>query len=132
LAIEEHKVTDVLAETGLPTTMMRAQGYDGASNLSGNKSGLSTRLQQIQRTAVHCYEHKLNLSLQDTCKSITDIRNVLGTVSSVYNLLEGSAERHEKFKDVQEENRVVVRKRQYRFKGLAKLDGDQIMPQCML
>ncbi|XP_062521025.1 zinc finger MYM-type protein 1-like [Corticium candelabrum] len=98
-----QQLTQVLLETGLSMSMVRAQCYDGASSMCGKHSGLATRLQEVEKKAgyVHCHAHRLNLSLQNSCENVTDVRNVLGAVSSLYNLLEGSAKRHEKFQDVQ-------------------------------
>ena len=43
-----------------------AQTYDGAANLSGSRSGVQTRIKDHYPYAhfIHCYAHKLNLTVQ--------------------------------------------------------------------
>lgn len=49
-----------------------SQGYDGASVMSGNCTGVQTRVRQFTPHAVyiHCYAHVLNLVLVDSIKSV--------------------------------------------------------------
>lgn len=96
-------LTDTLLSLGLSLNQVRAQCYDGASNMRGRYSGLAARVQEVENRAVyiHCHAHQLNLALQTACCAVKDIRNVLGTVSSLYNFLEGSAKRHAKLAEVQ-------------------------------
>ena len=49
-----------------------SQGYDGASVMSGNCTGVQTRVRQFAPHAVyiHCYAHVLNLVLVDSIKSV--------------------------------------------------------------
>lgn len=46
----------------------RGQAYDGASVMSGNLTGLQTRVKEISPEAmfVHCCAHNLNLCLIDS------------------------------------------------------------------
>ena len=82
--------------------MLRAQAYDGASNMRGRYSGVASRIKELEPRAlyIHCYCH-LNLSLQDSCTGDHLIRNTLGTVNALYDFLEASAKRHSKFEAVQ-------------------------------
>ena len=96
-------LTDTLLSLGLSLNQVRAQCYDGASNMRGRYSGLAARVQEVESRAIyiHCHAHQLNLALQSACCAVRDIRNVLGTVSSLYNFLEGSAKRHAKLAEIQ-------------------------------
>lgn len=71
----------------LDISFMVGQGYDGASNMSGQYNGV----QAIIRTKfaphalyVHCAAHSLNLAISITSK-IPAIRDCLNTIETVYN-----------------------------------------------
>ena len=66
------------------TMNMRAQGYDGAANMSGKYNGVQARILQIVPGAmyVHCKSHCLNLAIVHSCKD-TSVRNVMSTVQGV-------------------------------------------------
>ena len=97
-------LTDTLLSLGLSLNQVRAQCYDGASNMRGRYSGLAARVQEVENRAIyiHCHAHQLNLALQSACCAVRDIRNALGTVSSLYTFLEGSAKRHAKLTEIQQ------------------------------
>ena len=52
--------------------MCRGQCYDGASTMSGSRSGVSTQIAGIEPRALytHCYGHSLNLATQDAIKGV--------------------------------------------------------------
>ena len=79
----------VLSELTLCLHNLRAQCYDGAANMRGKYSGLATRVQAEEHRAlyVHCHAHQLNLVLADACMNIKEVRNGLGTVSTLYIVL---------------------------------------------
>lgn len=91
-----------LSRLGLPIEKLRAQAYDGASNMSGQYQGVAARIKRIQPKApyVHCHSHLLDLAVASACQKVTPLRNALGTVNSLYNLIEGSAKRHNVFQMV--------------------------------
>ena len=67
----------------------RGQGYDGASNMMGRLSGVARKFLEIQSSAlpVHCLAHCTNLVLQDLCKAIKTIREVLKLVKDISRLI---------------------------------------------
>ena len=78
--------------------------FDGAANMSGCNKGVASRMKECSLALyVHCYAHRLNLALQDTMTSVEPIRNALGTIQSLYNLIEASQKRHSIFKSIQME-----------------------------
>ena len=78
--------------------------FDGAANMSGCNKGVASRMKECSLALyVHCYAHRLNLALQDTMTSVEPIRNALGTIQSLYNLIEASQKRHSIFKNIQME-----------------------------
>ena len=95
-------IKDVLLQLGLQISNVRAQCYDGASNMKGHTSGVATRICQDEPRAIymHCHAHLLNLSLKDSCKTVKEARNMLGTVKALYDFIEASAKRHDKFQQL--------------------------------
>ncbi|RNA30555.1 zinc finger MYM-type 1-like [Brachionus plicatilis] len=73
--------------------------------MSGRYKGVASRLKADNKKAiyVHCYAHKLNLAIQKTCSTITEICNCIGSVNTICNLIEASPKRHEIFKNIQQE-----------------------------
>ena len=63
-------IKDTLLRMGLSLSQCRGQCYDGASNMSGSRSGVATRLLAEEKRAVytHCYGHALNLAVGTTMK----------------------------------------------------------------
>ena len=94
----------VLCELTLCLHNVEAQCNDGAANMRGKYSGLASRIQKGEHRAlyVHCHAHQLNLVLADACKNIREVRNALGTVSTLYSFIEGSAKRHHLFHEIQQ------------------------------
>jgi hypothetical protein len=98
----EQIVLRHLRELGLSGNFIVGQSYDGASNMSGIYTGLAARLREKFKTAIyiHCYDHRLNLSIKDACSQVSEIRNALGTLNSMHSFIEGSAKRHDIFKGI--------------------------------
>lgn len=85
---------DALNEIGLPVEKMRAQGYDGASVMSGHINGVQTRIRRVNPKAVyiHCRAHVLNLCIVHDSK-IPLVRNIMDTMQSVSLAFKFSAKR---------------------------------------
>ena len=72
----------------LPVANIRGQCYDGASNMSGSRSGCQAIIQEQAPKAVyvHCNSHKLNLAIVSACR-ITSFKNTesyLGEISRFF------------------------------------------------
>ena len=52
--------------------MCRGQAYDGAATTMGSKTGVGTRINEIEPRAivVHCQVHSLNLVVQDATANV--------------------------------------------------------------
>jgi len=100
-----ESLKSVLDKYELKMDNIRGQGYDGCSTMSGCYSGLQARVREVCESAyfVHCYAHRLNLVIVDTCSKNTVIRNFFGVVQSLYAFIEGSTKRHAVFKEIQEQ-----------------------------
>ena len=86
---------DVLLRLSLPLNRCRGQCFDGASNMSGRRSGVATRIQQEEPRAlyVHCMGHSLNLAVQDTCRSIKVMADTFDTVLELSKVFKYSAKK---------------------------------------
>jgi hypothetical protein len=65
-------ITSVLEQFRLDPQCMVSQGYDGASVMSGQCSGVQKRIRELAPHAIyiHCYAHTLNLVLVDSVKMV--------------------------------------------------------------
>ena len=82
-------IVDTISKHQLDLTCIVSQGYDGASVMSGNCSGVQTRLKEFAPHAVyiHCYAHILNLVLVDSVKAVSDATQFFALVESLYVFL---------------------------------------------
>ena len=53
---------------------LRAQGYDGASNMLGKKSGVA----QPKVLATHCHGHSLNIDIKYTMTNSNFVNDLIG------------------------------------------------------
>ena len=67
-------ILENLNKWGIAVENCISQSYDGASVMSGVSNGVQTRIREHSRWAlyIHCYAHRLNLAVVDTCKSIRE------------------------------------------------------------
>jgi hypothetical protein len=100
----------ILIEYKLNIHNIVAQNYDGASNMSGEKAGLSTLVKAVNPMAiyVHCYAHKLSLGLKDASLELLYLANCIELVNNVANFVEGSTNRHALFKELQEGEKIKM------------------------
>ena len=92
-------VKDILIHYDLPLSLCRGQAYNGVTNISGIRTGISTRIQKETPAAlrVHCFAHSLNLCLQDAGRQIVIIRDVFGIVKDIVQLIKLSPKRSNLF-----------------------------------
>ena len=75
-----EKIIAVLTEQGLDVKQCIAQCYDGASVMSGKRSGVQAQFREITGSPciyIHCYAHRLNLVVVDTARGIKEVDNFL-------------------------------------------------------
>ena len=72
----------------LDVANLRGQGYDGASVMAGEVSGVATQILRQQPKAMyyHCKAHNLNLVVSSTCKQVSEIGNLFDTLRT-FNLV---------------------------------------------
>lgn len=63
-------IYDVLIRLNLSINKLRGQYYNGASSMSGHKSGVASQILKDEPKALytHCYGHSLNLACSGTVK----------------------------------------------------------------
>lgn len=72
---------------------MRGQCYDGASNMSGARSGVKAVVEEASKAMYyHCASHRLNLSVVSTC-SIQALKNAESYVGEIARFFNYSAKR---------------------------------------
>lgn len=98
-------IEEVLCGHNLSIKDIRGQGYDSASNMSGQYSGVQSRIAAENSTAVyvHCHAHILNLVLVDTCSKNSISKNFFGTIEALYVFFQASTKRHALFVQTQGE-----------------------------
>lgn len=79
-------------EIELNLNKLVGQGYDRAANMAGHITGVQMRIKAKypKATYVHCSAHRLNLALSKAF-SVSEVRNSIGIVKEVCNLLRNNA-----------------------------------------
>lgn len=102
------KFLEALNNLGLPLDQMRAQGYDGASVMSGHINGVQARIQRQNPKAayIHCRAQVLNLCIVHSSK-LPLIRNIMDTMQEVSLAFKFSAKRFLVFQEQLRQNADV-------------------------
>jgi len=79
-------ILETLNQHKLDPSAIVSQGYDGASVMSGNCSGVQTRIKEVAPMAmyVHCYAHCLNLVLVDSTKNVREAAEFFALMETLY------------------------------------------------
>ena len=95
-ALMEKVVHCITQELKLEMKNCRGQCYDGAGNMAGKFSGLSSRILSHNPLALytHCSSHRLNLCVAASCK-IQNVRNMMDSVTKISNFFNSSPKRHQ-------------------------------------
>ena len=88
-------IRDILVRFDLDIHKIRAQCYDGASNMSGIHRGVAARITEVEPRAIyiHCFAHCLNLAVQDSVKAVQMLRNTMDVVHELSVIVKGSPKR---------------------------------------
>ncbi|PRQ22642.1 putative ribonuclease H-like domain-containing protein [Rosa chinensis] len=83
----KNEISKVLAQYDLQVENMRGQGYDGASNMRGEFNGLQALFREECPSAyyVHCFAHRLQLTLNAAAKGVHDIWEFFSTLNFIVN-----------------------------------------------
>ncbi|KAL9681227.1 hypothetical protein QQ045_013008 [Rhodiola kirilowii] len=101
----KDEISRILAQYDLNEENMRGQGYDGASNMSGQFNGLQALFLKDCPYAyyVHCFAHRLQLTLNYVAKEVPDVWQFFSTLTMIVNFVDSSAKRHSMLKSYREE-----------------------------
>ena len=90
-------------ERGLFLKKLRGLGFDGASTMSGEKSGVQVRLRVYSPTAlyVHCRCHQLQLAAIHASKEHNEVKRVLGTLLTIWKTFHYSPKKAETLVEIQ-------------------------------
>ena len=85
-------IKDYLIRMQLSLNYLRAQAYDGDSNIFGKNSGVSVQIAAGQPNALstHCQGHSLNLGIKTTMTNSKQMKDVMGTVTEIIPLVKYS------------------------------------------
>lgn len=92
-----EKITGCLEKYGLEyKENLVGQGYDGASVMSGKRSGVQARIKEVAKHAfyIHCSAHCLNLVIVDSVKSVPDAASFFSLLERLYVFMSGSYVHH--------------------------------------
>jgi hypothetical protein len=81
-------------------------GSDGASNMTGNQTGVATRLKEINpfMTSIHCISHRLHLAGKDASDEVEYFQQYEKVLRSLYSYFSRSHKRQDLLKLMQEIN----------------------------
>ena len=98
-------IDDILARMNLSFSKIRGQCYDGASNMSGSRSGVAKLVQDKEPRALytHCYGHSLNLAASDMLQKIKILKSAMETTHEITKLIKYSPRRENLFKNIKGE-----------------------------
>ena len=93
----------LLCKHNLSLSKLRGQGYDMASNMQGDISGLKTLIFKENKSAfyVHFFAHQLQLNLIAVAKNHINITEFFYVVSNLVTIVEGSYKRRDALRDAQ-------------------------------
>ena len=79
-------LVECLKEKNLQVSKIIGMGFDGASTLSGKKTGVETRIKKLAPHAlfVHCHCHLLQLACVQAANSTNGIKHVYVTLTALW------------------------------------------------
>ena len=82
-------IQDILLRINLNTGNCRGQYYDGAARILGARSGVATKLLELEPRALytHCYDHTMNLAVQGSLKGSKIMADTLDTIYEITKLI---------------------------------------------
>ncbi|CAN0917609.1 Zinc finger MYM-type protein 1 [Linum grandiflorum] len=88
-------ISGVLSKYNLQIDKIRGQGYDGASNMSGQFNGLRALFLRDCPYAdfVHCFAHKLQLTLVASTKVCNPVWDFYSLLDCIINIFKSSPKR---------------------------------------
>ena len=97
-------IKDALIRLNISISKCRGQTYDGASAMSGRKSGVQARLKQQQPKALynHCHGHMINLVCAENIKTSKCVSDSLDTALEITKLVKKSPQRDTRLEKIRQ------------------------------
>ncbi|XP_022856715.1 zinc finger MYM-type protein 1-like [Olea europaea var. sylvestris] len=91
----KNQIFDVLVRFNIQVQNMRGQGYDDANNMRGAWNGLQALFLRDCPYAyyVHCFAHRLQLTLVSAARDVTAINSLFSDLDNVINMIRSSRKR---------------------------------------
>ncbi|KAG8090684.1 hypothetical protein GUJ93_ZPchr0011g26998 [Zizania palustris] len=102
----KSSIDSLFANLKISLKQVRGQGYDGASNMRGEFNGLQSLIMRESSSAyyVHCFAHQLQLVVVAVVRKHKGISNFFGMISTLLNVVGGSAKRRDIIRDINHEH----------------------------
>ncbi|XP_057543269.1 uncharacterized protein LOC130821498 [Amaranthus tricolor] len=93
----KNAIMSLLMEHLLSPSMIRGQGYDGASNMRGEINGLKTLIMNDTPRAyyIHCFAHQLQLTLVAVAKKNVNCTWLFDVLANLLNVVGASCKRRD-------------------------------------
>ena len=90
----------LLSRYNLDIQNIRRQGYDGVSNMRGESNGLHALISHdcLYAYYIHCFEHRLQLTLVATSKAVIPIYKFFDWLAFIIIIVGASCKRNEQLK----------------------------------
>ena len=100
---------DSLCRINIPFSKVCGQCYDGASTMSGSRSGVAKLVMDIEPRALytHCYGHSINLAVSDAIKLSKPVKSALETTHEITKLIKYSPRREEIFRRLKDAHKLM-------------------------
>ncbi|XP_058006624.1 uncharacterized protein LOC131182021 [Hevea brasiliensis] len=122
---KEQRPLYVLARHNLSIKNIRGQGYDGASNMRGEWSGLLALFLSECPYAyyIHCFPHRLHLALVATSREVISGHQFFSKLTLITNVVSSSSKRHDQLQagQIVEVEKLIANHEPKTGKGLNKV-----------
>ncbi|XP_042423516.1 zinc finger MYM-type protein 1-like [Zingiber officinale] len=109
----KEAIDSLFAKYGLSMARLRGQGYDGASNMSGEFNGLKSLIMKENPYAlyVHCFAHQLQLVVVAIAQANQYVCDFMWNVGSIMNTSASSCKRADKLRQLEHDRKVKLLER---------------------
>ncbi|XP_042423385.1 zinc finger MYM-type protein 1-like [Zingiber officinale] len=106
-------IDSLFAKYGLSVARLRGQGYDGASNMSGEFNGLKSLIMKENPYVlyVHCFAHQLQLVVIAVAQANQYVCDFMWIVGSIVNTSVSSCKRADKLRQLEHDRKVKLLER---------------------
>ncbi|XP_042401061.1 zinc finger MYM-type protein 1-like [Zingiber officinale] len=109
----KEAIDSLFAKYDLLVARLRGQGYDGASNMSGEFNGLKSLImkENLYALYVHCFTHQLQLVVVVVAQANQYVCDFMWIVGSIVSTFASSCKRADKFRQLEHDRKVKLLER---------------------